>query len=387
MAEGDSLGIVIADRYELRRELGVERGAVVYEARHQVTGRRVRIEVVTAAGGAGAADARARLARVASVLGSVRHPCVQDVLDAHVGRGGVAYLALEWLDGRTLEGLLAARGEISVADSVSVVAQVARGLRALRRAEVKITSIETSQVVVADGPDGTERVVLVDVVADDGGDDVAPADEWQAVSTLGKLLAECLTGMAPTPATLGALAERAPGAAPALVALCRRSASARSDDRPPTIDAFLLELEAAGPAAGAASRLLSPGTPPQRRSMPPAAATPAAEERRAPRAHYATPARILPPAGGEITGRTEDISATGLLVVARVTLPVGMVVTLKFALPMEGKIVSCRAEVRWVRDARPGDVAGPRALGLQFVDAPAELATSATRYVELMSRT
>jgi hypothetical protein len=63
----------------------------------------------------------------------------------------------------------------------------------------------------------------------------------------------------------------------------------------------------------------------------------------------------------------------------------GGIATARFALPIEGKIVACQAHVRWVRAARPNEPQGPRAIGLEFIDAPPAMRASITRYVTLMS--
>ena len=58
--------------------------------------------------------------------------------------------------------------------------------------------------------------------------------------------------------------------------------------------------------------------------------------------------------------------------------------TVRFALPIEGLVVSVEAQVRWVRAARADAEEGPRAVGIEFVDPQAEMRASIARYVELM---
>jgi hypothetical protein len=52
---------------------------------------------------------------------------------------------------------------------------------------------------------------------------------------------------------------------------------------------------------------------------------------------------------------------------------------------MDGKVVSIDAHVRWVRAARADDPSGPRALGVEFIDAPADMIASIDQYVSFMT--
>ena len=81
-------------------------------------------------------------------------------------------------------------------------------------------------------------------------------------------------------------------------------------------------------------------------------------------------------------GRTEDISEGGILVLSRDGCAADQRVAVRFALPMEGKIVSVEAHVRWVR-ASPA--LGICAIGLEFVDLAPAVRTSIATYVALMA--
>ena len=63
----------------------------------------------------------------ARALGSVRHPCIVDVLDAGITPENEPYVVLEMLRGRSLEGLLVARRRLSVADTVYVTRRITTG--------------------------------------------------------------------------------------------------------------------------------------------------------------------------------------------------------------------------------------------------------------------
>ena len=81
---------------------------LVHEAEDGVRGLTVAIKTLTERG-LGAPASRARLRREALTLAKLRHPNIVQALDA--GECGLygPYLALERIDGRSLDGLLTAR--------------------------------------------------------------------------------------------------------------------------------------------------------------------------------------------------------------------------------------------------------------------------------------
>jgi c-di-GMP-binding flagellar brake protein YcgR len=79
-------------------------------------------------------------------------------------------------------------------------------------------------------------------------------------------------------------------------------------------------------------------------------------------------------------GRTEDISLGGVLVLLDSALDLGSQLRLRFSLPISGKVVDVAAVSKWERDHR-----GRRAVGLEFVNLPAEAGEAIQRYVELMA--
>ena len=83
--------------------------------------------------------------------------------------------------------------------------------------------------------------------------------------------------------------------------------------------------------------------------------------RRFARAPYVTPVRILCANGTSLEGRSEDISVGGLLVLAAQGFGQEEGVSVRFALPITGKLLEVSATARWVKKGR-----GPGAIGLEF---------------------
>jgi c-di-GMP-binding flagellar brake protein YcgR len=124
-------------------------------------------------------------------------------------------------------------------------------------------------------------------------------------------------------------------------------------------------------------------------SAPPAAAAApepvaAAELRRFARAPYRTPVRIEVPGIGAVDGRSEDISGGGLLVLSRGGVKGGTEVTVRFALPLDGRVVSEAAVVKWTRASRSDETSGLFAIGVELHEPSAETKRQVERYVTLM---
>jgi c-di-GMP-binding flagellar brake protein YcgR len=79
------------------------------------------------------------------------------------------------------------------------------------------------------------------------------------------------------------------------------------------------------------------------------------------------------------SGRSEDISAGGLLVVLDSAGRADELVRARFALPSTGKPVELTAVIKWVKEFR-----GHAALGLEFQELPSDVSLGIERYIALM---
>jgi serine/threonine-protein kinase len=411
------VGEVLLGRYELRRELGRTAQAVVFEGVHTFTGRSVAVKLVVAdAPAAARSELAARLRREARALASVQHPGVVEVLDGGTLADGTPFFVMEMLDGRTVEGLLTARGKFPVVEAVALGLALADALAAAHAAGVVHRDVQPSNVLVVRDHARREVVKLLDfgiarVTAKDAGAKApdrltgigavigAPAymspeqllglddvDARSDVYSLGVTLFECLTGKVPYEGSyqevvLEVCSERPvpellaaePTVPRPVAAVVQRAMTKDRAARYATMRDFEDALRASAPGARTTTELFGPREAPKR----------AEQRRKLPRAPYVTPVRIVV---GDITidGRTEDISTGGLLVVCHQVCPTEKTANLRFALPIEGRIASVDVQVRWVKAARANDPTGPRALGVEFVGPPPEMVASIARYVTLM---
>ena len=411
------VGDILDGRYQLVRDLGRGAAGVVFEARHLFTGRIVAVKMVMPySRGANMPELRARLQREGRAMAAIHHPGVVEILDGGVTLDGSPYIVMDMLEGRTLEGLVASRRRLPVAASVAVALQLCDALDAVHGAGVVHRDVKPANIVVVKGIGQREVVRLVDFgiavferaseekltsqgavlgtpaymppehLLQQGG----PADATVDVYAVGVTLYECLTGVMPHPGNLAqvllsvsregppsSVRTILPEVPSALAAVVDRSIAKARADRYRTARDLAAAIEEAVPAASRHTTLLGP-------PAVPTDGVSGEQRRRAARVPYNTPCRLTI-RDGHIDGRTEDIAESGVLVLSFADCEPSQRVALRFALPMDGKIVAIEADVRWVRASDQPTRQGMRAIGLEFVQPPAEMKASIAQYVKLMS--
>lgn len=411
-------------RYRLKREIARGGAGAVFEAEHLYTNRPVAIKLCVGEY-AQVPESRRRLLLEAQALSAARHPGIVHGLDAGETEDGTPYLVMELLEGRTLEGILAVRRRIGVADAVYVGLQLCDALAAAHERGVIHRDLKPSNIFISRSESGRELTKLIDFgiakmpeqnlkLTRQGA--VLGTPEYMApeqllaredvdarcdIYALGVSLYEALAGTVPFEGTFGEvllkastqplppLSGRCPDIPPQLAvaiekALARDPAQRHATVREfaealshvPTGDAVptsLLGLRAAlpPPLAMASQRSAAVGLlPAAEAASPPSLREPGATRRRFARAPYVTLVRISCANGTWLEGRSEDISVGGLLVLAPQAFGQEERVSVRFALPITGKLIAVHAVARWVKKAR-----GTGAIGLEFAAlAPDQLA-------------
>jgi serine/threonine protein kinase/Tfp pilus assembly protein PilZ len=414
-----TLGAQVAGRYELRRILGRGGAAVVYAAEHVQIRRSVALKMPLVH-----PDLRellcARLRREVAALARVRHPAIVDIVDAGEWEG-LPFMAMELLEGRSLSGLIAARGKLHPDSVIKIGMELAAGLAAVHDAgfvhrdvkpdNVLITRSAINQVHLCDfgiarlrttveQPDqkltasgailGTPEYMPLEALV------CAPeADHRVDVYALGVTLFECLTGVVPCEGPIARM----------LVKLSTQALpSVRSvrPDVPPMLSEIIAcclaqepsarfsSMNALASALGSCSKrppdgqdLLhtqapAPQPAPNVLAPEPAAAPPQARRVHA-RAPYVALATLQRSTGPALDARIEDLSEGGVLMVTRETYTAGEQLRVRFSLPISGRVLAQPGVVRWIRSAR-----GTPVIGLEFRELPDAARTEIRQYVSLM---
>jgi len=121
-------------RYRLIRELGRGAMARVYLAEDPNIGRQIALKVLAPSGPVDAEvleNLRQRFLLEARAAGNLRHPAAVAIYDAdHDAETGLSYIAMEWVDGRSLQQVLQEGRSLTVPQVVAIGQQVAAALDA-----------------------------------------------------------------------------------------------------------------------------------------------------------------------------------------------------------------------------------------------------------------
>src|SRR6478672_7420141 len=132
MAVSDTLINTLFDgRYRILRKLGTGGMANVYLAEDEVLGRRVAIKILN---DRHAADDQfiERFRREAKNAAGLSHPNIVSIYDRGDSEG-TYYIAMEYLDGRSLKELIVSRGSAPVRTAIEYARQVLAALGAAHK--------------------------------------------------------------------------------------------------------------------------------------------------------------------------------------------------------------------------------------------------------------
>jgi hypothetical protein len=403
------ISALVDRRYRVRREIARGGMGIVYEAEHTVLGDVVALKCLNSRARE-VFGIEERLMREARALARARHPHVVAVRDAGICPSYGPYVALDRLEGRPLDGLLTAKTRLQVPTVVHLALAVGDALTHAHTRGVIHRDLKPANVFVAKAPEG-ERACLIDFgISHLLGEDVAQGPkltragevlgtpEYMApeilidglpprpesdVYALAAMLYECLTGdvphAGPAMKIMSALLVDKPfkpiaasrgDVPPAIEAALKRGLSRDPAERPKTPSdlARLIHAAVGGPVEPLA--LLESDGPADQGG---------ATRRQFDRAAYVAPVRVQAEKA-TADGRTEDISEGGLLVVGALGPIENQEVEVRLPLPTSGRVAQVRARSKWVRTRR-----GANALGLEFIDLPADARADIARYVSLMS--
>jgi serine/threonine-protein kinase len=213
MAVSDTLINELFDgRYRIIRKLGTGGMANVYLAEDEVLGRRVAIKILDDRH-AGDDQFVERFRREAKNAASLSHPNIVSIYDRGEAEG-TYYIAMEYLDGRSLKELIVARGPAPIHIAIDYARQILAAIRFAHRHGIVHRDIKPHNVLV----DGEGRLKVTDFgIARAGASQMteagsiigtaqylspeqakgAPVDQSSDLYSVGVVLYELLTGVVP----------------------------------------------------------------------------------------------------------------------------------------------------------------------------------------------
>ena len=425
-------GTEIDRRYTIRRFIASGGVAYVYAATHKITGKDVALKLPRSDRERDR-TVHERLVREGQALAHARHPGVVELVDAGE-HAGFPYLALELLEGRTLGGLLAARGKLGWEEVTYVGLKLADILAHCHQNGVIHRDIKPDNLFAL--PSGAWNVKLFDFgiarllgaeaegpvdqahagrldprdsrihgarVAPDGERSGSPRRRLRARHhavrashrrrpVRGPLRRGARSGVDEAHAVdSDAAARRAAGPRCGRRALSREGAQARALKRWPKWRGSFASCSEGSTACRSRRPLRAdtPRTEGEKRTVAdtPAAfqsvgrAAPAAGKRRFPRAPYTTPLEVKLASGESISGPDRG-DLGGRPAVHRRARSESWAIAESSASPSRsrGKVLKLSGVSRWTKEAR-----GARhATGFEFENAPDDTRATIKKYVELM---
>src|SRR5450432_2293860 len=155
------VGSIVDRRYRLKREIARGGAGAVFEAEHLYTSRTVAIKLLIAEH-AEASESRTRLLLEARALTVARHPGIVQGLDAGETEDGTPYLVMELLEGRTLEGILAVRRRVGVADAIYIGMQLCDAMATAHEHGIFHRDIKPSNIFISRNDAGREVAKIFD---------------------------------------------------------------------------------------------------------------------------------------------------------------------------------------------------------------------------------
>jgi eukaryotic-like serine/threonine-protein kinase len=147
----DPLGLVgttIDRRYSVRRFVAEGGFGIVYEAEALALGVKVAIKVLRSEILASNPEARTRFEQEARVLAKLRHPGIVAITDASHLDDGTPYLALEWIDGETLDAFINRIGPLPLEDALAMLGPIARAVAHAHEQQIIHRDLKPSNVMI-----------------------------------------------------------------------------------------------------------------------------------------------------------------------------------------------------------------------------------------------
>ncbi|HWP37604.1 MAG TPA: serine/threonine-protein kinase, partial [Gemmatimonadales bacterium] len=157
----DLIGSVVADRYHILKKLGEGGMGAVYLGEHVKMGRKSAIKVMSQSM-ANDPDAIARFNREAANAARINHPNVCAIYDFGETKDGLIYLAMEFIEGEALTGMIEREGALPPNRAAAILKQAADALQAAHDLGIVHRDLKPDNIMLTKGRDGSDVVKVVD---------------------------------------------------------------------------------------------------------------------------------------------------------------------------------------------------------------------------------
>jgi serine/threonine protein kinase len=156
------VGRTLIDKYRIDALVGVGGMGAVYSARHTGIDRRVAFKILLPHLALSNERVLKLFEQEARIAGSISHENVVDIKDAGHTPEGIAYIAMEWLDGHTLDDELARQGPLRLERIAFILEQLTSALHAAHSQNIIHRDLKPANVMLARRLNGDEQVKVLD---------------------------------------------------------------------------------------------------------------------------------------------------------------------------------------------------------------------------------
>jgi serine/threonine protein kinase len=154
------VGLVFADKYRVERQVASGGFSTVYKALHIRTQRTIALKIlrpdlITNA------DVLKLFEQEAALAGRLRHPNIVDIFDSGID-GDTVYIAMEWLDGHTLQNEIDDAGYLSIERTAFILRQVTAAIVEAHSKHIIHCDLKPQNIVIAKDYSGQELVKVLD---------------------------------------------------------------------------------------------------------------------------------------------------------------------------------------------------------------------------------
>lgn len=156
------VGKTLMDKYRITALVGLGGMGAVYHAYHLGIDRRVAFKILQPNLAVGDDYVVELFEREAKLAGRLTHENIVDVTDAGHTPDGIAYIVMEWLEGRTLDDELSREGRLGFRRAIGIIGQITAALDEAYAKRVIHRDLKPGNIMLVDAPDGRDHVKVLD---------------------------------------------------------------------------------------------------------------------------------------------------------------------------------------------------------------------------------
>jgi serine/threonine-protein kinase len=156
------VGRTLLDKYRIDALVGLGGMGAVYYAYHSGIDRHVAFKILQPNVALGDDHMVEMFEREAKLAGRLTHENIVDVKDAGHTDEGIAYIVMEWLEGRTLDDELLSQRQLGFIRAAGIARQIAAALGEAHGKHVIHRDLKPGNIMLIDSPDGRDHLKVLD---------------------------------------------------------------------------------------------------------------------------------------------------------------------------------------------------------------------------------